>query len=163
MPRRSSSSAAQFATEPRSVVKPAMGSGRAVKHASMPTVELVVAYDNLTRDKNRLGYPRLKADLREALDKFNTDLVLLSECGEVGKGRDGEHRVPMLLGICGEEYAIYVDGHCTTIVNRQTVEFTEEPSLRGPLPHWKRHTCRMCQHMQVTVKGNTGKPINVFN
>lgn len=104
-------------------------------------MELVTAYYNIR--------------IKEALDIFNAGLMLLCECGEAGEGLGRKRWVPMLERICGDRYEIYVHGCYTTIVKLQTVEFTKEPSLRGPF--------RMCQYMQVIVKGIAGKPINVFN
>ena len=153
MPCRSPNSAAQFAPDARSAVKPAMGSESAAKHASMPMMPLVVAYYNPTWDKKRLRYPRLNADIKDALNAFTADLVLLSECGEAGIGLDRDKWLPLLRRICGDGYAIEAQGHYTSIVKTETIEFTPLPSLKGPLSTLRSHGYRMCQHMQVIVKG----------
>ena len=59
--------------------------------AAKPDITLVVAFYNITwensRFRNQFKHERtLEADIRAALDTFNTDVLLLSECGSVGKG-----------------------------------------------------------------------------
>ena len=43
------------------------------------------------------------------------------------------------------------------------MEVTAEPSLQGPLTILPNHEYRMCQHLQVVVKGSAGKPIDIYN
>ena len=91
----------------RSDVMAAMSSSSSAK----PAMDCIVAFYNITWDKGRFEKPEkhelsLAADILTALDDFSADLVLLSECGEVGIGLDPEQWLPMIGRICGPGFAV---------------------------------------------------------
>ena len=146
----SSRSDAMAAMSSSSAGKPAMGSSSATKEP----MECSVAFYNITWDKGRFEKPKkhelsLAADILTALDDFSADLVLLSECGEVGIGLDPKLWLPMIRRICGSSYAVTHQSHYTSIVRKATMEVTKQPSLKGPLPTLANHEYRMRQHLQV--------------
>ena len=121
-----------------SAVKPAMASSTAVC--------AVVAFYNITWDSGRFQNKRheetLAQDLQKALNEFEADLVLLSECGEVGVGLDKSKWLPMIRRICGPGFLVCHQSHYTSIVRHATVEVTKDhrqelctipysPSLEG--------------------------------
>ena len=141
-----------------------MGSSSAAK----PAMDCIVAFYNINWDKGRFEIPEkhelsLAADILTALDDFSADLVLLSECGEVGIGLDPEQWLPMIGRICGPGFAVTHQSHYTSIVRKDTMEVTAEPSLQETLTILPNHEYRMCQHLQVVVKGSAGKPIDIYN
>ena len=160
----SSRSDVMAAMSSSSAGKPAMDSSSAAK----PAMDCIVAFYNINWDKGRFEKPEkhelsLAADILTALDDFSADLVLLSECGEVGIGLDPEQWLPMIGRICGPGFAVTHQSHYTSIVRKDTMEVTAEPSLQGPLTILPNHEYRMCQHLQVVVKGSAGKPIDIYN
>jgi len=160
----SSRSDVMAAMSSSSAGKPAMDSSSAAK----PAMDCIVAFYNINWDKGRFEKPEkhelsLAADILTALDDFSADLVLLSECGEVGIGLDPEQWLPMIGRICGPGFAVTHQSHYTSIVRKDTMEATAEPSLQGPLTILPNHEYRMCQHLQVVVKGSAGKPIDIYN
>ena len=102
----------------------------------------------------------LHQDLWEALDMKSADVVMLSGCGEVGKGL-GERWLTLVRKICGPGFCVVHQGHYTSIVRVHTVEVLEGPSLRGPLSRY--HTYRTCQHLRVQWKDSAAEPIDLFN
>ena len=98
-----------------------------------------------SRFRNQYKHERtLGADIRAALDEFNTDVLLLSECGEVGEGLRTDKWLPMVRGICGPGFDVQHQGHYTSTDLRH-------------------HEYRMCQHLQVVPEGSVGKPIDLYN
>ena len=60
-------------------------------NAAKPDINVSVGFYNITWTNSRFNQQvkherTLEADIRAALDEFNTDVLLLSECGQVGKG-----------------------------------------------------------------------------
>ena len=81
--------------------KPAMDSSSAAK----PAMDCLVAFYNINWDKGRFEEPEkhelsLAADILTALDEFSVDVLLLSDCGEVGIGLDPKQWLPMIRRIC---------------------------------------------------------------
>ena len=105
----------------------------------------------------------LEKDIRTALNTFEADIVLLSECGEIEKGLDATLWLPMLRNICGPGFYIQHQSHYTSIIRLATIEVTAGPSLQGPLTTMPGHEYRMCQHLQVVIKGSAAKPIDIYN
>ena len=133
--------------------------------AAKPDVVAVFAFYNvrwhLSRF-NRVGKHKatLAADLREALEDKCADVVLLSECGEIGVGL-GKQWLELVRSICGPGFLVTHDSHYTSIVREQTVEVLDGPTLRGPLARGQQW--RMCQHLRVRVGGSAAKPIDLYN
>ena len=159
----SSRSDAMAAMSSSSAGKPAMGSSSATKEP----MDCSVAFYNITWDKGCFNNFKhelsLRSDIRTALDEYSVDVLLFSECGEVGIGLDPEQWLPMIGRICGPGFAVTHQSHYTSIVRKDTMELTAEPSLQGPLTILPNHEYRMCQHLQVVVKGSAGKPIDIYN
>ena len=89
--------------------------------AAKPDINVSVGFYNITWQNSRFNQiarhkRTLEADLRAALDKFYTDVLLLSECGEVGKGLRTEKWLPMIRDICGPGFDVQHQGHYTSIV-----------------------------------------------
>ena len=101
----------------------------------------------------------LHQDLWEALEMKSADVVMLSECGEIGIGL-GERWTALVRDTCGPGFKVVHQGHYTSIVRVETVEVLEEPSLRGPLS--RHHTYRMCQHLRVRLIASGGGPIDLL-
>ena len=158
----SSRSDAMAAMSSTSAGKPAIGSSSATQEP----MDCSVAYYNITWDKGRFKNAKhelsLSADILMALDEFSVDVLLLSECGEVGIGLDPKQWLPMIRHICGPGYAVTHQSHYTSIIRKDTMEVTAEPSLQGPFTILPNHEYRMCQHLQVVVKGSAGKPIDIY-
>ena len=149
---------------PVSVRKPVMLSSSAAK----PDMPCIFAFYDITWDDGRFNClwkheQTLRADIGAALNDFEADVVLLSECGEVGIGLTPTLWLPLLRRICGPDFDVTHQGHYTSIVKRATMQITAEPSLRGPLTTAPNHAYRMCQHLQVVPKGSVGKPIDLYN
>ena len=53
--------------------------------------------------------------------------------------------------------------HYTSIVRLSTITLTKYPSLLGPFSEKPQHEVRMCQHLQLTLKGSAAKPIDQHN
>ena len=128
----------------RSDVMAAMSSSSAGK----PAMECIVAFYNINWDKGRFEIPEkhelsLAADILTALDDFSADLVLLSECGEIGIGLL-DSWLPMIRRICGPGFAVTHQSHYTSIVRKDTMEVTAEPSLQGPLTILPNREFWMC-------------------
>ena len=159
----SSRSDAMAAMSSTSAGKPAMGSSSATQEP----MDCSVAFYNITWDKGRFNNFKhelsLRSDIRTALDEYSVDVLLLSECGEVGIGLDPKLWLPMPRRICGSTYAVTHQSHYTSIVRKATMEFTKQPSLQGPLTTLANHEYRMCQHVQVVLKGSAAKPIDIYN
>ena len=136
--------------------------------AAKPDMTLVVAFYNLTWDNGRFKQEKkhertLGADIRAALEEFNADVLLLSECGEIGEGLTTMLWLPMLRRICGPGFDIRHQSHYTSIIRLSTIDMKVEPSLQGPLTTLRNHEYRKCQHLQVVLKGSVGKPIDLYN
>ena len=136
--------------------------------AAKPDMTCLFAFYNITWSNSRFNKPKKHertpaADIRAALDEYNTDVLLLSECGKVDQGLAANLWLPMLRRICGPGFDVKHQGHYTSIVRLSTVNITAEPSLQGPLTTWPNHAYRMCQHLQVNLKGSVGKPIDLYN
>ena len=139
-----------------------------VSSAAKPDVPCVVVFYNITWDNGRFKHQNkhertLEADIRAALDEFNADVLLLSECGEVGIGLTVSLWMSMLRRICGPGFEITHQSHYTSIIRISTIDIKVAPSLQGPLTTLPNHAYRMCQHVQVFLKGSVGKPIDLYN
>ena len=147
---------------------PASSAAQGASDNAMEKMHAVIAFYNITWDNSRFNQQTkhentLSNDLRAALDDFNADAVLLSECGQINYGLTPSLFLPMLRGICGTGFHISHQSHYTSIVRESTMEITVEPSLKGPLTTHPGHEFRMCQHLQVRVKDSVAKPIDIFN
>ena len=136
--------------------------------ADKPDMTCMFAFYDITWDERRFNRQEiheatLGADIRVALNVFNIDVLLLSECGEVDEGLTPNLWLPMIRRICGPGFDVTHQGHYTSIVKRATMQITAEPSLRGPLTTVPHHAYRMCQHLQVVLKGSGAKPIHLYN
>ena len=118
-----------------------------------PGITLVIAFYNITWDNSRFNnmdkHERtLTEDIKAALDTYNTDVLLLSECGAIGKGLYEDKWLPMLHRICGDGYEVTHQAHYTSIVKLDTLQITVAPSLQGPLSTHPGHECQVCQHFE---------------
>ena len=106
----------------------------------------VVALYNITWDsgrfQNKTHEETLAQDLQKALNEFEADLVLLSECGEIGVGLPRKKWVSMIRDICGPGFLVCHQSHYTSIVRLATLKVTKDhrqklctipysPSLEG--------------------------------
>ena len=121
-----------------SAVKPAMAFSTGVCG--------VVAFYNITWDSGRFKKKQdedsLAQDLQKALNEFMADLVLLSECGEIGVGLPRKKWVSMIRDVCGSGFLVCHQSHYTSIVRLATLKVTKDhrqklctipysPSLEG--------------------------------
>ena len=104
----------------------------------------------------------LTDDIRQAIGRFDADIILLSECGTINEGLPPEFEA-MLHRIVGPEFDVTHQGHYTAIVRRATVQVVEAPSLKGPLSPLPAHFCRLAQHLKVQIKDSAEMPIDVWN
>ena len=104
----------------------------------------------------------LTDDIRQAIGRFDADIILLSECGTINEGLPPEFEA-MLHRIVGPEFDVTHQGHYTAIVRRATVQVVEAPSLKGPLSPLPAHFCRVAQHLKVQIKDSAEMPIDVWN
>ena len=108
----------------------------------------------------------LTNDIRQAIGRFDADIILLSECGTINAPIAMLHRnefEAMLHRIVGPEFDVTHQGHYTAIVRRATVQVVEAPSLKGPLSPLPAHFCRLAQHLKVQIKDSAEMPIDVWN
>ena len=114
-----------------------------------------------TRFKNlRKHEETLRGDLSEATETKAADVILLSECGEIGVGLGPEWE-PLVRSCCGPGFAVTHQSHYTSIVRTSTVEVLEGPELKGPL--CQEHEFRMVQYLKVRLRDSAEKPIDLFN
>ena len=118
---------------------------------------LVIAFYNIGWMTSRFNQIKkhkktLSADLRDAIDKHEADMIFLCECGEVGKGLAEEQWLEMLRRICGPGFVVKHQSHYTSIVKQTTMKVTKEPTLQGPLTPLRHHEYRKCQYLQVRAK-----------
>ena len=129
--------------------------------------DCTVAFYNIGWVNDRLtGRRRLEHEdtlLEEALHQFGADVVLLSECGEIGNGLDRNLWMAMINRIFGFGYAVEHQSHYTSIVKRATMTIIRAPSLQGPLTTLSIHSYRTCQHLQVVRNVSAAKPIDLYN
>ena len=136
--------------------------------AAKPDMHCVIAFYNIGWDNNRFKRQKrhektLAEDIQSALEDFNADVLLLSECGEIGIGLYSKHWDPMIRRIGGPGFHVTHQGHYTSIVKLATMQITAEPSLLGPLTTFRGHEYRKCQHLQVVLKDSVAKPIDIYN
>ena len=108
----------------------------------------------------------LTNDIRQAIGRFDADIILLSECGTINAPIAMLHRnefEAMLHRIVGPGFDVTHHGHYTAIVRRATVQVVEAPSLKGPLSPLPAHFCRLAQHLKVQIKDSAEMPIDVWN
>ena len=94
--------------------KPDIADDEAVS-AAKPDISLAVGFYNIGWTNSRFNQlsrhkRTLEADIGAALDEFHTDVLLLSECGEVGKGLRTDMWLPMVRGICGPGFDVQHQG-----------------------------------------------------
>ena len=70
--------------------------------------------------------------MQEALEDYAADVVLLCECGEIGKGL-GPQWLDVVSRICGTGFLVSHQSHDTCIVRDETVHVIQRPALIGPL------------------------------
>ena len=117
-----------------------------------------------SRFNNQSKHERtLAEDLTEAIDELHADVILLSECGEVGCGLTESTWLPLLRRVVGPGFAIRHQGHYTSIVRLATVAVEQGPTLVGPLTSIREHEYRKCQHLRVRMKDSAAKPIDLYN
>ena len=119
----------------------------------------VIVYYNIGWMRNRFNQKKrhkktLRADLQDAIEKMEADVILLCECGEIEQGLPRKEWLEMVRRICGPGFAVEHQSHYTSIIKLGTMEVTKKPTLQGPLTPLQNHECRMCQHLQVRVKDN---------
>ena len=144
----SNSAASSNAVEPAmasssNAAQPAVSSSSS---AAQPSVCAVVVFYNITwgsrRFKRKKHEETLAQDLQKALNEFEADLVLLSECGEIGVGLPRKKWVSMIRDICGSGFLVCHQSHYTSIVRLATLKVTKDhrqklctipysPSLEG--------------------------------
>ena len=94
----------------------------------------VIQLDNghFSRGKTK----KLGADIKEARTKFQADIVLLSGCGEIGKGLERVKWERDIAKICHngfDGFDICHQSHYTSIVRLSTITPTKYASLQCPL------------------------------
>ena len=104
----------------------------------------------------------LTNDIRQAIGRFDADIILLSECGTINEGLPPEFEA-MLHRIVGPEFDLTHQSHYTAIVRRATVQVIEAPSLKGPLSPLPKHFYRLAQHLKVQIRDSAEMPIDVWN
>ena len=138
---------------------------RSESSAEKPATYAVFDWYNIgwvpSRFKNLRKHEKtLRRDLSEATETKVADVILLSECGEIGVGL-GPDWEPLVRSCCGPGFAVAHQSHYTSIVRTSTMEVLEGPELKGPL--CREHDFRMVQYLKVRLRDSAEKPIKIFN
>ena len=105
---------------------------------SMASMHSVFAWYNIGWHQSRFNQERrhertMAQDHHKAIDEHNADVILLSECGEIGIGLPEDRWLALLRRCVGPGFAILHQSHYTSIVRLATVDIEEGPTLAGPL------------------------------
>ena len=127
---------------------------------------MLVAFYNITWDvgkmvgkRSRKHEQRLANDLHKALEDYHADAVMLSECGAIDEGLERYNWTEIIKNICGSGFAIKHQLHYTSILRLASVEVLSGPKVMGPMTTLRGHDLRLCQHVQVRLRGSAEKPI----
>ena len=125
------------------------------------------AWYNIGFQDTQLGQDRwhqcLEADLKELFMTHYADVVLLSECGEVGDGLGSEWN-RMMDAFCEQmrpNYNIrfWSEGHYTTLVDTEAIVVLDNPHLVSL--RVRDAPYRQAQHL--VVEPRDGKPVVLYN
>ena len=93
---------------------------------SLPSMHALFAWYNIGWQVTRLHKPKhertLARDLQTVIDEHNADVILLSECGEIGSGLPAIPWLALVRRCVGPGFIIVHQSHYTAIVRVATVD-----------------------------------------